>query len=290
MQFTFSENGLGEFSITRGLVVGDALNLISDLTLEINRANADSDSPRLVDSCDCGCAERCGVVLSLTEHVRCGIRSFREREFIQGWASAYRIPLKGHVDIRRSSLEESEKAVVVPYVMLGVLVMFLLYLIVTFNGLVSRRNMIANAWSTIDVMLKKRHDLIPNLVKSVKGYAEHEKELFERIATLRSQSVAGSPQEKLKLESDITPLVSRLLAIGESYPELRSSDQFLNLQRSLTEVEEQISASRRTFNSAVYGMNNSVESFPSNIVAGMFGFKKHTFFEVSEAERQSVSL
>jgi LemA protein len=152
--------------------------------------------------------------------------------------------------------------------------------------------MVRNAFSTIDVMLKKRHDLIPNLVETVKGFAAHEKDTFERVIALRNQATAPgiSEAERLKVEGRIGEGVGRLLAIGESYPELKSSDQFLNLQRNLTEIEEQISAARRSYNGAVLGINNAVESFPSNIIAAKFGFTRHDFFEGDESSRQSVSV
>ena len=152
--------------------------------------------------------------------------------------------------------------------------------------------MVRNAFSTIDVMLKKRHELIPNLVETVKAFAAHEKDTFEKVIALRNQAVApGIPeQERLQVEGKIGPQIGRLLAIAESYPELKSSDQFLNLQRNLTEIEEQISAARRAYNGAVLGINNAVESFPSNIIAAQFGFKRHDFFEASESSRESISV
>jgi LemA protein len=161
-----------------------------------------------------------------------------------------------------------------------------------YNGLVNKRNMVRNAFSTIDVMLKKRHDLIPNLVETVKAFAAHEKDTFERVIALRNQATdpAISESERLKVEGRIGQGLGRLLAISEDYPELKSSDQFLNLQRNLTEIEEQISAARRSFNGAVMGINNSVESFPSNIIAAKFGFERHDFFEGDETIRQSISV
>lgn len=178
------------------------------------------------------------------------------------------------------------------FIPLGLLLVAGLILIGIYNGLVSKQNMVRNAFSTIDVMLKKRRDLIPNLVETVKGFAAHEKDTFERIIALRNQAAAPgiSETERMRVEGQIGPQVGRLLAIGEAYPELKSSDQFLNLQRNLTEVEEQISAARRAYNGAVLGINNAVESFPSNLIASRFGFKRHDFFEGEEEARQSISV
>ena len=160
------------------------------------------------------------------------------------------------------------------FIPLGLLLLAGLILMIIYNGLVAKRNMVRSAFSTIDVMLKKRHDLIPNLVNTVKGFASHERETFEKVISLRNQAVNPgiSDAERLKVEGQIGPQVGRLLAIAESYPELKSSAQFLNLQRNLTEVEEQISAARRAYNGGVLAINNAVETFPSNLVAAKFGW------------------
>lgn len=181
---------------------------------------------------------------------------------------------------------------VILFIPLGIIFFIGIFAVAIYNGLVSKRNMVRNAFSTIDVMLKKRHDLIPNLVETVKGFAAHEKATFESVIALRNQAVQpGIPdEERLQVEGKLGVQVGRLLAIGESYPELKSSDQFLNLQRNLTEIEEQISAARRAYNGAVLGINNAVETFPSNIIAAKFGFTRHDFFEGDEAARQTVSV
>lgn len=167
-----------------------------------------------------------------------------------------------------------------------------LVLIFIYNSLVAKRNMVRNAFSSIDVNLRKRHDLIPNLVETVKAYASHEKETFTRLIEARQK--AGShditEKERLRIEEQIGPQVQRVIALAEDYPELRSSDHFLNLQRNLTEVEEQISAARRAYNAAVYEINNAVESFPSNLIANAFGFQRHDFFEAHESARESVKI
>lgn len=164
--------------------------------------------------------------------------------------------------------------------------------IVIYNSLVGKRNMVRNAFSSIDVNLRKRHDLIPSLVETVKGFAKHEKETFAGLIEARNQIQSGnlSESERLRLEEQIGPRMQRLLAVAEDYPELKSSNHFLNLQRNLTEIEEQISAARRAYNAAVMDINNSVESFPSNLVASTFGFQRHDFFEATEAVRAPVDV
>lgn len=164
--------------------------------------------------------------------------------------------------------------------------------IVIFNKLVAKRNMARNAFSSIDVNLRKRHDLIPSLVETVKGYAKHEQDTFTRLIDARNQLESGelSESERLRLEEQIGPRMQRLLAVAEDYPELKSSNHFLNLQRNLTEIEEQISAARRAYNAAVMDINNAVESFPSNLVANTFGFRRHDFFEATEATRAPVDV
>ncbi len=165
-------------------------------------------------------------------------------------------------------------------------------LISLYNGLVYKRNRVRNAYSSIDVNLRKRHDLIPSLVETVKGYANYEQETLTRLIEARKRIERGNlgESERLRIEESIGPRMQRLLAVAESYPELRSSEHFLNLQRNLSEVEEQISASRRAYNAAVFDINNAVESFPSNFVAGTFGFRRHDFFEIAGGEREPVDV
>ena len=173
------------------------------------------------------------------------------------------------------------------------LVLFLLVgiaLIATYNGLVGRRNQVRNAFSSIDVYLRKRFDLIPDLVETVKGFARHEEALFTRVIEARNRIASGelNQAERLRVEGEIGPAVQRLFAVAEAYPELRSGEHFLNLQRNLTEIEEQISAARRAYNAAVLEINNAVERFPTNLVAGAFGFRRHDFFEAAAGEREAV--
>ena len=165
-------------------------------------------------------------------------------------------------------------------------------LIAIYNGLVYKRNRVRNAFSSIDVYLRKRFDLIPSLVETVKGFAKHEEETFTRLIEARRQINSGelNQSQRLRVEEQIGPRMQRLLAVAEDYPELKSSSHFLNLQRNLTEIEEQISAARRAYNAAVFEINNAVESFPSNFIAGAFGFKRHDFFEAADPVRESVDV
>jgi len=167
-----------------------------------------------------------------------------------------------------------------------------IFLIATYNSLVYKRNRVRSAFSSIDVNLRKRHDLIPSLVETVKGYAKHEQETLTRLVEARRQIEDGelTESQRLRVEESIGPRVQRLLAVAESYPELKSNEHFLNLQRNLTEVEEQISAARRAYNAAVFEINNAVESFPSNFVANSFGFSRHDFFEIASDQRESANV
>ena len=153
--------------------------------------------------------------------------------------------------------------------------------IAIYNSLVRKRNGTENAFGAIDVMLKKRYDLIPNLVATVKQYAEH-----EQITEMRNKSYASfSSQEKENLDSAFSQACTHFFAIAENYPQLKASENFEQLQRALNETEEQLSAARRTFNACVTDYNNAVQTFPSNLLAGMFGFTRKNVFSISEQER-----
>jgi LemA protein len=169
---------------------------------------------------------------------------------------------------------------------------FCAFLIGSYNSLVAKRNMVRNAFSSIDVNLRKRHDLIPALVETVKGFAKHEEQTFTRLIEARQEIRSGnlSDSERLRVEERIGPEMYRLIAVAEDYPELKSSDHFLHLQRTLNELEEQISAARRAYNAAVFEINNSVESYPSNLIANAFGFQCHDFFEADADSRGSVNV
>ncbi|MGJ8673199.1 LemA family protein [Rubritalea sp.] len=166
----------------------------------------------------------------------------------------------------------------------------LLALIVMYNGHVSRRNAVEYAFSSIDVQLKKRWDLIPRLVETAKGYAKHEKEVFERVIEARAQAQSARGDERFRREGEVSQELPRLIALGERYPELKSDAQFLNLQRNLTEIESQISAARRAYNAAITEYNDGVQMFPSSLVAGMFGFKRREWFQIEASETEVKSV
>ncbi|WP_280748168.1 LemA family protein [Parabacteroides sp. PF5-9] len=159
--------------------------------------------------------------------------------------------------------------------------------IIVYNTLVRKRNEVANAFSTIDVMLKKRFDLIPNLVATVKQYAAHEKELFAEISRLRSMDYNTlTDSEKEAFDTVFSHASHNLQVIAESYPALKASDNFMQLQRALNETEEQLAAARRTYNASVTDYNTSVQCFPTNLVATLFGFQCRTLFRIPEQEKQ----
>lgn len=161
-----------------------------------------------------------------------------------------------------------------------------------YNSHVNRRNAVDYAFASIDVQLKKRWDLIPNLVNTVKGYAKHEKELFEELVMARqlARDLRDHSYERFEGERRIDNDLPRLIAVAEAYPDLKSDKQFLNLQRNLTEVEAQISAARRAYNSAVMNYNNGVDMFPSSIIASVFGFTRRQHFETSSNERSNQTV
>ncbi len=161
-----------------------------------------------------------------------------------------------------------------------------------YNGLVQLKVRADSAWSDIDVQLKRRHDLIPNLVETVKGYAAHEKGTFENIAKFRSQAMqASSPGDKAVAENQLSGALKSLFAVAENYPELKASEQFTGLQTSLNSIEDNIQNARRYYNAVIRDYNTRVQSFPTNILAGMFGFSARQFFEVeSPGDRENVQV
>lgn len=174
------------------------------------------------------------------------------------------------------------------YFLFGALIFGAIVVASIYNGFVSRRNGVENAFASLDANLQKRFDLIPNLVATVQGYAAHEKATFETLTQLRAQS--QTPQSRLQNDGASAGLVGSVLALAESYPELKASNNFLHLGRSLNEIEEQISASRRAFNAAVGLYNTSLETFPGNLFASGFGFKRRDFYASSEASREAPQL
>ncbi len=173
------------------------------------------------------------------------------------------------------------------WIVIAVPVFILLVLAFIYNGLVFRRNRVDQAFSSIDVYLKQRYDLIPNLVAAVKGYMDHEEAVFTEIAELRSKAMKAAPgsDEVIDLNNMLGRALTGLYGVIENYPELKASDNVMHLQRSLNEIEEKISASRRAFNAAITDYNNSCEMFPSSIVAGMTGHRSRRFFAIEESER-----
>jgi LemA protein len=167
----------------------------------------------------------------------------------------------------------------------------LLLVVFIYNNLVSARNHVENAFGSIDAMLKKRYDLIPNLVETVKVYMKHEKDTLNQITELRTKATSGtiSHDDKVGLENQLSGMMGKVMVAVENYPDLKASEQFTMLQRSWNETEEQISAARRNYNSAVTRYNNAIEKFPSNILAGMFNHKRKPVFVIPEVERQNVS-
>src|SRR2546429_3945417 len=178
------------------------------------------------------------------------------------------------------------------WIVLLVLVVIAFALVGMYNSLVQLRVRTDNAWSDIDVQLKRRHDLIPNLVETVKGYAAHEKGTFENIAKFRSQAMqASSPADKAAAENQLTGASKSLFAVAENYPELKASEEFTLLQASLSQTEDSIQNSRRYYNAVVRDLNTKIQSFPTNIMANMFDFKQRQYFETTEAtDREPVAV
>lgn len=178
------------------------------------------------------------------------------------------------------------------YVIGGLIILVGLYLIATYNKLVGLRVRKNEAWSDIDVQMKRRYDLIPNLVETVKGYASHEKETLENVIKARTAAVSntGSPADQAQSENMLTGALRQLLAVSEAYPELKADKNFSELSDRLHEVEDHIQKARRFYNGNVRELNVAVQEFPSNIVAGMFGFDRADFFELDEAEAEAIKV
>ena len=176
-------------------------------------------------------------------------------------------------------------------IILGVIALIVLFFVTTYNGLVKLRNKVKDQWAQIDVLLKRRADLIPNLVETVKGYAKHEKETLEAVINARNKAVsAQTPEDEIKANGELSGALSRLFALAESYPDLKANQSFLDLQSNLKETEDKIAYARQFYNDAVLAYKNKLEMFPSNIIAGMFGFKPEPFFEATEAEKETPQV
>lgn len=180
------------------------------------------------------------------------------------------------------------------YIVLGVLVIIALWVVIAFNGFVALVNQAKEAWSDIEVQMKRRYDLIPNLVETVKAYATHEREAFENVTKARSQAMqAGSVADHAAAENLLTGALKSLFAVAEAYPDLKANTNFLELQRELSDTENKIMASRRFYNQNVMQLNTGLEQFPGNVVGGAFNFKKMDLFELAEGEeaaRQPVKV
>lgn len=179
------------------------------------------------------------------------------------------------------------------WTIIGIIAAILIvWAVVVFNSLIKWRNRVREAWSDIDVQLKRRYDLIPNLVEAVKGYMAHEKEVFEKVTEARSWALgAGSKDEKAKAENVLSGTLKTLFAVSENYPELKANTNFLDLQRELTDTENKIQAARRFYNGVVMSYNTKIQSFPANILATVFVFRKEDFFGIeNSAEKEPVKV
>ena len=176
-------------------------------------------------------------------------------------------------------------------VVLIVIAFILLYIASVYNKLVRLKNQAEEGWSGISVQLKRRYDLIPNLVECVKGYAAHEQATFEKVIEKRNQAMSvQAPVEKADAENEFTKTIKSLFALSESYPDLKANTTFIELQQSLNTVEDDLQNARRYYNATVRNLNTAVDSFPSNIIAKKFGFEKKDFFDIDEAEKQNVKV
>ncbi|HIH19735.1 TPA: LemA family protein [Candidatus Micrarchaeota archaeon] len=177
------------------------------------------------------------------------------------------------------------------WILIGVIVLVLLFLVLLYNGLIRSRNNVDNSWSQIDVQLKKRSDLIPNLVETVKGYAKHEKEVFTQVTQARANMLkAQTVGEKAKASNMISDALKSIFAVAEAYPQLRASENFKHLQEELSDIEGKIAYARQFYNDSVLEYNNSTQVFPNNVLAGSMGFTKRDFFEVAEADKKLVKV
>ena len=176
-------------------------------------------------------------------------------------------------------------------VVLVVVFLLVSFVIKTYNGLVKLRNKVKDQWAQIDVQLKRRFDLIPNLVETVKGYAKHENETLNQVIEARNKfKSANTPEEEMEASGELTKALGRLMVLTESYPELKANENFLSLQADLKECEEKIAYSRQFYNDSAMSFNNLVQMFPSNIVANMFNFKPYDYFKIAEEEKETPKV
>jgi LemA protein len=178
-----------------------------------------------------------------------------------------------------------------PWIILAVVVVAIVYAVVVYNGLVRTRQMANEGWSGIDVQLKRRSDLVPNLVETVKGYAAHERNVLEQVTELRGQARALPSDDvtrRAQVEGALSMALGKLMALAENYPDLKASGNFLELQQQLSTLEDELQMARRYYNGTVRNLNVLVQSFPSNLIAGLFGFGQRDYFEISDAAERAV--
>ncbi|MFT8317650.1 MAG: LemA family protein [Sporolactobacillus sp.] len=175
-------------------------------------------------------------------------------------------------------------------IIIAVVVLIILFFIFSYNSLVKFRNWVQESFSQIDVQLQRRHDLIPNLVETVKGYAKHEKETLAQVVEKRNQLVSGSPQQRIDADNQIEGALRSIFALAESYPDLKANQNFLSLQEELTTTENKVAYSRQLYNKTVKDYNIKRESFPSNIIAGLFGFKREEMLTIPEGNREAPKV
>lgn len=177
------------------------------------------------------------------------------------------------------------------WIVIVFLLIVLLLIIIGYNQLIKFKNMVNDQWSQIDILLKRRYDLIPNLVEIVKGYVKHEKETLEAVINARNKATSSkSIDDSVSANNELEGALSKLFALSEAYPNLKANTNFLDLQNNLKETEDKISYARQFYNDSVLKYNNKVEMIPTNIIAILFGFKKYQFFEVTEEEKQAIKI
>jgi len=177
------------------------------------------------------------------------------------------------------------------YIIIGIVVLLFIYVLVSYNGLVKLSNSVKEAFSTMDVYLKKRWDLIPNIVETVKGYAKYERETLESVVKLRNSAYDKMSQDdKIAANDEISGVLSKLMALSENYPDLKANQNFLDLSSQLSKIEEDIANARKYYNAVVKNLNNKVQMFPSNIISKIFGFQEVKMFEISEKEKENIKI
>lgn len=176
------------------------------------------------------------------------------------------------------------------WIAIGIIVAVIVIVALMFNSLIGKKNQVTNVFGTIDALLKKRYDLLPKLITTVKEYMKHERELLEKVTELRAKAVSGnlSDDEQVDLDNKISKMLGGIMVAVENYPQLKASENFMQLQRTMNEVEEQISAARRAYNASVTDYNNAVEMLPTNIVAAMMSYKTKKVFEIPEEQRRDI--